>query len=424
MRNVKVNQIDEEFFNNESREILPNVEHILSDVQRNKDNALQKYTLEFDKVEIDCFKISEQEINNAYHKVNKKLIADIKESINRLERFSAKQLESYRNFEEEIEKGVLAGQRIIPINRVGVYVPGGRFPLISSVFMGVVPAKVAGVKEVIVCSPPTYNGTLHPAILVSADISGVEAIYRVGGVQAIGAMAYGTQSIKKVNKIVGPGNAYVTSAKKFVFGKVGIDFIAGPTEILIIADESANPSFVAADLIGQAEHDLDAGPILVTTSSVLAQRVLAEVEEQLNGLSTEKIARESLTKNGIIVLVDTLEQAADFANDRAPEHLEIQLENVDKIIPKLTNYGSLFIGAYTAEVLGDYSSGLNHVLPTHFAAKYTGGLSVKDFIKIQTTLRVTEHGLRKIGPASHLIAKAEGLDGHAFSVGVRLKDIS
>ncbi len=403
---------------------LPNVDAILEDVKRDKDEALRKYTLKFDKVDIAQLKVDASEISAAYERVDRELIAHITRSVARLRRFSERQLQNFRDFEIEIEGGVFTGQRIVPIERAGVYVPGGRFPLISSVFMGVLPAKVAGVKEVIVCSPPTYDGSLHPAILVAADLSGADALYRVGGVQAVGAMAYGTESIKKVDKIVGPGNAYVTAAKKAVYGTVGIDFLAGPTEIVIIADDTADPAYVAADLIGQAEHDIDAGPILITTSPELAKRVKEEIERQLPTITTQETARQSLRANGVIVLTESLEHAVRLANARAPEHLEIQTKKDEQLRERLTNYGSLFIGPNAAEVLGDYSAGLNHVLPTNYASRYTGGLSVKDFIKIQTTLSATREGLRTVGPNACAIATAEGLQGHANSVNIRLTEKS
>ena len=399
---------------------LPNVTSILDEVRDRGDIALRKYSLEFDNVDPELLQISKEEVKNAYSLVDEELIGFIKKSVDRIRQFSQQQLESFRDFTYEVEQGVVTGQSIIPIERIGAYVPGGRFPLISSVFMGVIPAKIAGVSEVIVCSPPTYSRSLHPAILVSADISGVDEIYRVGGVQAIGAMAYGTETIKKVHKIVGPGNKYVTAAKKAVYGTVGIDFLAGPTEIVIIADETANPEYIAADIIGQAEHDEDAGPILITTSEELSKLVVEELEKQLADVTTAQIAQRSIEKNGNIVLVGSLEEAVELANLHAPEHLEIHTKYNETIVPKLKSYGSLFIGTYAAEALGDYSSGLNHILPTNFAARYTGGLSVKDFIKIQTTLKVSEEGLRAIGPDAYALAKAEGLDGHAHSVAVRL----
>ena len=421
MRMIKMEDFTDDYFCFEAFEDLAQVEQILLDVRDKKDSAIRNFSLKFDHVKVDEFKIGPHEIENAYSSVDKGLIKDIKTVVKNVEIFAGKQFEQYGNFEHEIEPGVVAGQRIIPLERVGIYVPGGRFPLLSSLIMGVTPARVAGVKEVICCSPPLTSGSVHPAILVAADISGVDEVYRIGGAHAIGAMAYGTQSVKKVDKIVGPGNNYVTAAKKRVYGQVGIDFIAGPSEILIIADKYANPSFIASDLIAQAEHDVNAKPLLVTDSENLSNRVIKAVEKQLKGLETENIASQSLEKNGIIVIVNNLDEAVAFANRSAPEHLELQIKNPESLIPRLRNYGSLFIGEYASEVLGDYSSGLNHILPTNFASRYSGGLSVKDFFKIQTTLKVNKQGLLSIGPVAQNIALAEGLYGHANSIIQRLK---
>jgi histidinol dehydrogenase len=285
-----------------------------------------------------------------------------------------------------------------------------------------IPARVAGVKEISVFSPPTYNGSIHPAILVAADICQVEEIYRIGGIQSIAAMAYGTETIKKVDKIVGPGNQFVAAAKKLVYGAVGIDFIAGPTELLIIADDSANPAFIAADLLGQAEHDINAIPILITNSPELAEQVNQQIEKQLLDLATADIASQSLKNNGVIVLVDSIEEAISIANKKAPEHLELQAKNAEVYVDRLKNYGSLFIGSFSAEALGDYSSGLNHTLPTNGCARYTGGLSVRDFLKFQTTLEVKEEGLSAIGKTAIEFGRLEGLEGHARSVEIRMDE--
>lgn len=293
--------------------------------------------------------------------------------------------------------------------------------MISSLIMGAVPARVAGVSELMVCSPPCYNGSVHPGILVSADICGVNEIYKIGGVQAVAAMAYGTQSIPKVDKIVGPGNRYVTEAKKVVFGQVGIDFIAGPTETLIIADKKANPSFVAADLIAQAEHDENAEPILVTDAEEWADQVIEEIEKGLEKLKNSEVAETSLNDRGIIVIVKNWNEAIEFANQKAPEHLHLNLEKAEELAPKLTHYGSLFIGPLSPVALADYSSGLNHILPTNGASKYTGGLNVRDYLKIQTLLKANKQGLQEIGPSAVHMAEAEGLEGHKNSLSIRLE---
>ncbi len=406
----------EEGFFEYREEVRDEVKRIIDDVRQNGDEALKRYTSRFDGVSLKDlrvdFKIEETEIGE---------IKAIKTSIDNVKKFAEKQLEHFKNIDYEIAPGVFTGQRVIPIERVGIYVPGGRYPLVSTLIMCAVPAKVAGVGEIVICTPPSYRGTVHPVILAVVGLIGVHEVYAVGGAQAIAAMAYGTETIKKVDKIVGPGNRYINLAKKEVFGAVGIDFIAGPTEILIIADETSNPEIIAADLLAQAEHDVDALPILVTNSTELAERVQKEVKSRVEKLQTKDVAGKTMEKNGVIVLVDSLEDAVTIANRRAPEHLELQVKEPGKYVDKIKNYGTLFIGKLAAVALGDYSSGLNHTLPTNTGARYTGGLSVKDFLKLQTALRVTEKGIKEIGPVAKTLAKIEGLDGHARSIEVRIK---
>ena len=421
MKIIRYNELEKDFFEYKEIEEIGSVQEIISVVRHNGDQAIREYTSKFDDIALGQFKVSTSEIKRAYDQLDKKQVNSLEFAAENIRRFAIKQKEQLIDFEYELRLGVFAGQRVIPIERIGVYTPGGRYPLPSTVLMCCVPAQVAGVKEIVVCSPPTYNGSIHPAILVAADICQVAEIYRIGGAQSIAAMAYGTESIKKVDKIVGPGNQYITAAKKLVFGTVGIDFIAGPTELLIIADEPANPVFIAADLIGQAEHDIHASPILITTSQNLVNRVIQEIEQQLIHLKTADVARLSLNNNGTIIIVDSIDVAFKIANKKAPEHLELQLNNPEKYLNHLWNYGSLFIGSYSAEALGDYSSGLNHTLPTNSCARYTGGLSVKDFLKFQTTLRVTEQGLSSIGSQAMQLGEMEGLQGHTRSVGIRMK---
>ena len=421
MKIVRLEDLDDRFFEYQEIEEIDSVKKIIKDVKDQGDDAVRKYTAQFDNVKLEQFAISEAEIKNAYQQIEKENIAAIELAAENIKRFAHKQKEQLTNFEFEIRSGVFTGQKVIPIERVGVYTPGGNYPLPSTVLMCAIPARVAGVDEIVVCSPPSYNGTIHPAILVASDICRINKIYKIGGVQAIAAMAYGTKSVVKVDKIVGPGNKYVTLAKKMVYGAVGIDFIAGPTELLIIADEHANPVFIAADLLGQAEHDVDAEPILVTTSPEIANAVNQELQRQLSSLKTAEIARKSLNNNGKIIIVATLEEAFMISNQKAPEHLELQVKNAEIYVDKLQNYGSLFIGHFSAEALGDYSSGLNHTLPTNNCASYTGGLSVKDFLKFQTTLRVTEEGLSSIGSTAVKFGMMEGLHGHARSVEFRMK---
>ncbi len=399
--------------------MLPDVYQIINEVKKCGNVAVHKYTKKFDKVALKDFRVTRRDLDDAYCKIDKELMDAIKIAKRNIEKFSFAQLKQLKNLRVKITHGIIAEQKVIPINRIGIYVPGGRFPLISTVLMCGVPAITAGVKEVVLCSPPGYNGSIHPAILATARLLGIKEIYKIGGIQAIAALAYGTETIKPVDKIFGPGNIYVASAKKVVYGDVGIDFIAGPTEILIIADKSAEPEIIAADLLAQAEHDTNAIPILVTDSNDLAKKVKREIIKQLSFLTTKTIAEKSIQKNGLIIIVKNLNQAITIANKKAPEHLELQIKNPLRYINKLKNYGSLFVGRYSAEALGDYSSGLNHTLPTCGSARYTGGLHIKDFLKFQTILTVNKNGLKKIGPIAEMIAKAEGLYGHINSIKIR-----
>jgi len=398
------------------------VRDIISEVRRGGDAALRAFTLKFDRVEVESFKIAKEEFEKGFRELDRETVLALERSAANLKIFAERQLAQVRDFEIEIRPGVFTGQRIVPLERVGVYVPGGRFPLVSSLLMGVVPARAAGVKEVVVCTPPGPGGKIHPAMLAAAAVSGVDELYTVGGVQAVAALAYGTETIKPVDKIVGPGNRYVAAAKKIVYGDVGIDFIAGPSEVLILADDRADPEWIAADLLAQAEHDPLAVPVLVTLSVELGRNVEVAVNRQLEQLDTREIAGQSLERNGVIILVDTLEEAIEFANRRAPEHLELHLREAEAVSRRLKSYGTLFIGAHAAEVLGDYSSGLNHTLPTAGAARYTGGLSVRDFIKVLTTLRTTQEGIDQIGKDTERMACLEGLSAHANAIALRLKN--
>lgn len=421
MRIIKAADLGKNFFRYQDLEEIALVKEIIRDVRQNGDEAIKKYTLKYDGLSLKEIKVNHSEIDDACHTVDSKIVSSLKQAAENIKKFAARQLDNFQDFELEIAPGVFAGQKIMPIERVGIYVPGGRFPLASSVLMCALPAKMAGVKEIVMCSPPSPNGSIQKTTLVAAHIAGVSEIYKVGGAQAIAAMAFGTRTIRKVEKIVGPGNKYVTYAKKEVFGEVGIDFIAGPTEIMIIADESSNPELVSADLLAQAEHDLDAKPFLLTTSIQIAERVRREVEFQLPKLDTENIAKISILQNGTIILVSNLEEAIQIANRRAPEHIELHVRNPDPFIARLRNYGSLFIGEYAAEALADYCSGLNHTLPTNTTARYSGGLSVMNFLKLQTSLRVEQEGFSILAPIAQTLARAEGLDGHAKSIAARMK---
>lgn len=424
MKIIQSKSIPGRFFEYGSDEKLDAVAPILDDVRKHGDSAVKKYTRQFDKTDLLTLSVISSEIEQAYKEVDAATVKAMQQITENIRKFAEKQRTQITDFEYEIEPGVFAGQRVIPLERVGVYVPGGNFPLISTLLMGVIPAQVAGVPEICVVSPPTWHDEIHPAILVAADIAGITEIYKIGGVQAIAALAYGTESIKRVDKIVGPGNKYVAQAKRDVFGAVSIDMIAGPTEILIIADDSADPEIIAADLLAQAEHDADARPVLITTSENLANAVVLAVKTQLQTLSTRATAEKSIENNGLIILVESLSEAAKISNRKAPEHLEIQVNEPIEFSKQLTNFGSLFIGQNSAEVLGDYSSGLNHTLPTNTTARYRGGLSVHDFLKICTTLRTTETGLKNIGPVAETMGNAEGLAGHARSVRIRLDKLT
>ncbi|OGC39043.1 histidinol dehydrogenase [candidate division WOR-3 bacterium RBG_13_43_14] len=401
--------------------IEESVYSILKKVKEQGDRAIRKFTKKFDEIDLQELRVKEKNIKQAVEQLDANLSKAIDSSAQRARTFAQFQLKQVGDLKIEIEAGVVCGQIVSPIERVGVYVPGGRYPLVSSVIMGVVPAQVAGVSEICVCSPPGRDGSISKAILGCAGMLGISEIYCIGGAQAIAGMAYGTETMKKVDKIVGPGNKYVNQAKKALYGIVGIDFIAGPTEVLIIADDSGDPVLIAADLLAQAEHDIEAKPVLVSTSKELWDRVKAELRKQLGNIDTAKTANIALEKNGVCIIVKNIEEAVRVANEQAPEHLELQVKDPDRIVGELRHYGSLFIGQYAAEVLGDYSSGLNHTLPTNRAARYTGGLSVFDFIRLQTTLRVDKKGFKKIASDAEVLARGEGLTAHANAIGLRHK---
>ena len=413
MEIITSDNIPKDFYEYKGPHNIEVVRQILQGVKDGGDGAIKKYSQMFDGIDIEQFEITKKQIEHAYTRVDKKTIEALKHAAKNIETFARKQLESFKDFEIEVD-GATVGQRVIPIQRVGCYVPGGNYPLPSTALMCVIPAKVAGVDEVIVCSPKTRNVTI-----VAADIAGADKIFNIGGVQAIGAMAYGTETVTKVDKIVGPGSKYVVAAKNEVYGEVGLDFIAGPSEVLIIADESGKSDFIAADLLAQAEHDSNAKPFLLTTSKSLAEKVMKQIEKQVAVLETQEITKEAL-KNGKIIIVKDLDEATNISNKRAPEHLEIQVKNPEEIIKKLRNYGSLFIGKYAAEVFGDYCSGTNHTLPTNGSAKYTSGLSVRDFIKLQTHQRIDDPS--KLIDTASAIADVEGLMAHKRAAEIRREE--
>ena len=392
---------------------MKTVKYVIEEVRRNGDKAVRKYTAIFDKVELKDFKVSKREIREAYREAGRETVETIRKAATNIRRFAKTQLKNFQDF-EYTENGVTVGQKIIPLERIGVYVPGGRYPLPSTALMCIIPAKVAGVREIIVCSPK-----IKPVTIVAVDLSGAGLIFKIGGVQAIAAMAYGTETIPKVDKIVGPGNIYVTTAKKEVFGDCGIDLLAGPSEILIIADNYANPKFVAADLLAQAEHDVNTKIFFVTNSKNLIKKVNDELKIQIKKLETKNIIKEAF-KNKKVILVKNLEEAIKIANQIAPEHLALQVKNPKKYLNQLKNYGSLFLNSYSAVAFGDYCSGPNHVLPTDGTSRFTGGLSAKDFIKIQTYQYITKRGAKKLASIAKELASFEGLDAHKKSVEIRL----
>ena len=397
------------------------VQEILAHVKEEKDQAVFAYTKKFDQADItaDNIKVTEEEIEEAYKEVDPKLVEIIRKALLNIRMYHEKQRQ-YSWFDSKPD-GTILGQKVTPLHRVGVYVPGGKAVYPSSVLMNIVPAKVAGVDEIVMVTPPGKDGKVTPNTLVAAHEAGADVIYKVGGAQAIAALAYGTESIPKVDKIVGPGNIYVALAKKAVYGYVSIDAIAGPSEILVIADETANPRFVAADLLSQAEHDELASAILVTTSEELARKVSDEVDGFLKELSRSEIIRKSLDNYGYILVADTMDDVIDIANEIASEHLEIQTKNPYDVMTKVRNAGAIFIGEYASEPLGDYFAGPNHVLPTNGTAKFFSPLSVDDFIKKSSIIGYSEEALRDIHKDIEAFAEAEQLTAHANSIKVRFE---
>lgn len=388
---------------------------IIQDVRLRGDEALRHYSAAFDQVELEDFEVGQDLVDQAFEQVDQAVLTALENAKANIESYHRQQLE--KGFEDQPTDGVIRGQLIRPIERVGVYVPGGTAAYPSSVLMNVIPAKIAGVKEIIMITPPQKK--FVPAILVAARLAGVDKIYQVGGAQGVAALAYGTKTIPKVDKITGPGNIYVATAKKQVFGLVGIDMIAGPSEIGIIADKTANPAYVAADLLSQAEHDVLARAILVTNSEVLADAVEAEIEKQLQSLSREAIARASVENNGRIILTQDVDSMFELMNLVAPEHLEIAMEDAYNYLDKVENAGSIFLGHYTSEPIGDYYAGTNHVLPTTATSRFSSALGVHDFIK---RIQYTQYSKAAIQAAEKDItslAYAEGLQAHAKAIEVR-----
>lgn len=398
------------------------VSGILNDVRLRKDEAVFEYTGKFDGAKINAsnIRVTQEEIEEGYRLTDDSLVQVIRRALHNIRIYHEKQRQT--SWFDSRPDGTILGQKVTPLQRVGVYVPGGKAAYPSSVLMNILPAKVAGVDEIVMVTPPGKDGKVSPTTLVAANEAGADVIYKVGGAQAIGALAYGTESIPKVDKIVGPGNIYVALAKKMVYGHVSIDAIAGPSEILVIADETANPRYVAADLLSQAEHDELASAILVTTSRELAEEVSKETERFIAELERSEIIRKSLDNYGYILVADTIEEAIDTANAIASEHLEIQTKNPYDVMTKIRNAGAIFIGEYSSEPLGDYFAGPNHVLPTNGTAKFFSPLSVDDFIKKSSVIAYSGEALEKIHKDIEYFAEAEHLTAHANSIRVRFEE--
>ena len=396
------------------------VADILADVRKNGDKALFAYTERFDRAKLTSLAVTKEEIAEAVAQEEPAFLDILRRAAGNIRKFHSRQVRN--SFLINDETGIVIGQKIIPIERAGLYVPGGTAAYPSTVLMDAIPAKIAGCREVVMVTPPGADGKINPAILAAASVAGVDRIFKVGGAQAIAALAYGTESIPRVDKIVGPGNAFVAEAKKQVFGKVAIDMIAGPSEILIVADGKSNARVVAADLLSQAEHDKMASAVLVTDSDVLAKKVQAELESQIPQLARAEIARASIETNGKIIVADDIRMAVEIANEIAPEHLELCVDNPFDYLDEIRNAGSVFLGRNCPEALGDYFAGANHTLPTSGTARFSSPLSVDDFIKKTQYTYYTKDALNKVAPDVAAFAKKEGLTGHAKSAVIRMEE--
>lgn len=403
-----------------SSDVLFKVSKILEDVRKQKDQACKAYTKQFDGIEMDTFKVSAEEVKEAIQSCDPEFIQALKKAKENIEFFHRAQLQ--QGYCLQKEDGVYLGQRVLPLQSIGIYVPGGRAQYPSSVLMNTIPAKIAGVRKIVMVTPPNPQGKIHPNIAAAAQIAGVDEIYKIGGAQAIAALAYGTRQIPRVDKIVGPGNIFVAAAKKLVFGTVDIDMIAGPSEILVIADEEANPSFVAADLLSQAEHDPMASAILVTTSERMLESVNEELAIQSVRLPKQEIVKASLRDYGKSVLCDSLEECVELSNAIAPEHLELMVKDPEKLLEKVTNAGSVFMGYYTCESIGDYFGGTNHVLPTSGTARFSSALGVDAFIKKSSFLHYSKEALCHFADQIEVMARQEDLEAHARAVSVRKEE--
>ncbi|MDR0882159.1 MAG: histidinol dehydrogenase [Candidatus Adiutrix sp.] len=406
-----------------TREMRRTVAEIIEEVQANGDEAIRRYNRKFDGCDRPALRVSREETETAYREVSGSDLADLRQAAHNIRQFAEAQKATLTSLPAVSPiPGLTIGHRVIPVRSCCGYVPGGGYPLYSTALMLAIPAQVAGVPRVTACSPALKGSSrIHPKTLVALDLAGVDEIYVVGGAQAVAAFSFGTEQIRPVDLIVGPGNSYVTEAKRQCYGQVGIDFVAGPSEIMVIADHTADPEVIAADLLAQSEHDLLAQGLLVTIDRALGRLVLEAVERQLTTLATAAIARRSWADYGEVAVADNLEEVVAYANDRAPEHLEIQVEDNETLAGRLYNYGSLFIGQYSAEVFGDYASGPNHALPTLRAARYTGGVWVGTFLKTCTHQTLDREALPALAPLVARLARGEGLVAHALAAELRLK---
>ena len=393
------------------------VSEIISDVRENGDEALFRYTERFDSVSLSSLEVSKEEIQTALDEVGSSFMSLLSRAAANIREFHEKQLRTGFFFTRE--DGSVLGQRVVPMDRVGVYVPGGTAPLSSTVLMDVIPAKIAGCPEVIVCTPPGRDGNIAPAVLAAASVAGADRVFKIGGAQAVAAMAYGTETVPRTDKIVGPGNVYVAEAKRQVYGTVSIDMIAGPSEILVVSDGESDPRILAADLLSQAEHDINASAVLITDCESLAEETAKEIERQLPLLSRQEIARASIEQNGKIIITEDIEEALDISNDLAPEHLELAVNDPFSLLGKIKHAGSVFLGRNTPEALGDYLAGPNHTLPTGGTARFSSPLSVDDFVKKIQVTSFTAEALDAVCRDVADFAIAEGLTGHAKSALIR-----
>ncbi len=424
IRLFRYNEIDRsEIFSREigdTKSVEGIVSEIISEVKARKDAALFEYCEKFDRAKLSSLEVTEEEMDAAFASVDPKFVEILKKASENIYAFHSRQVRN--SFLINEKDGVVIGQKVIPIEKVGLYVPGGTAAYPSSVLMNSIPAKIAGCKEIVMVTPPSRDGKVNPVILAAAKIAGVKRVFKVGGAQAIAALAYGTETVPAVDKIVGPGNAFVAEAKKQVFGKVAIDMIAGPSEILVIADETCNPKYVAADLLSQAEHDKMASAVLVTDSEKLAKGVAAELERQIPMLSRAEIARHSIDQNGKIIITDSILQAVEVANSIAPEHLELCVDDPFRYLDRIRHAGSIFMGKYCPEALGDYFAGPNHTLPTSGTARFSSPLSVDDFVKKTQFTYYTQDALQKVCRDIEFFANKEGLGAHAKSAVIRFED--